>query len=391
MIRPIAHTIKLQMEDTGTRDTGLRIKQNDAGVVLYIYVYYNGELFFDENLAPNVVFRKPNGTAVVGQCTFDSSGYYIYTIVGNELTTPGTVVMDVKFMLEAGRESTHSVTFECVQDTVTENVEISNIRPEDLISYIEKLEKEIVQIREAINDAEKTIDDIDDTMKDENVQAVANAVQLATQSAQTATESATNAESYAQTSEESATSAGTSATNAGTSATNAGTSATRAEEAKTAAEQARDRAETANEDCQRIKASIDGYYVDLTWAEYEALPQSEKMSGKIFNITDRGIVYEDGQIPHTPTKSVHTAIEELNENLTKMEIKTISATFGSDGNSFISTEDIPLDHYPIFAYAIDKGVVGISQSTFGNRWYLNSTAIKSQTVTVSIVVLSKNS
>lgn len=153
------YAIKLDMKSVGAVDTGIRLKQGDAGMIFDFYIYNNGKLWSDENDRPSVVFNKQDKNIVYGYANPNGNAYS-YTILGEELTAAGTVTADVKFTLDNGRESTRTFTFYVEPDTLGASAHESK----SVISPIEKAVKDITetylpQVEKAVSDAEGYAED----------------------------------------------------------------------------------------------------------------------------------------------------------------------------------------------------------------------------------------
>ena len=135
------YVIKVDMVDTGIVESGIRLKQGDCGSVIYLKIYNDGNVYYDAELLPEVYFKRADGSTVLGKAAIGYDDMYAYTIIGNELKIAGTVIMDVKFKLEGGRESSASCSFECVADTIGETIEQSNIYWNDVVKVLSELER----------------------------------------------------------------------------------------------------------------------------------------------------------------------------------------------------------------------------------------------------------
>lgn len=137
-MQQISYTLRLDMKDTGIINTGLRLKQGDSGLKFIIQVFYGGVSAFDSETIPKIVFRRPDGAAVMADMTVDSANEsYTYTLVGNELQFPGKELVDVKFAIgEDGRESTTTCIFDVVADTITPNTHGKGVYDNDLAEII---------------------------------------------------------------------------------------------------------------------------------------------------------------------------------------------------------------------------------------------------------------
>lgn len=134
----IEYNIKLNMKSTGVVASGIQLKQGDSQMELIFSIYNGGELVTDSNI-PQVYFRRPNGTTVFGSTSPSTNNTYIYTVIGNELEIPGTVLCDVKFKAGEGgegRESTCTFSIDVVPDTITANTGGAGIYDNDLAENI---------------------------------------------------------------------------------------------------------------------------------------------------------------------------------------------------------------------------------------------------------------
>ena len=132
----LEYTLKFDMNNTGIINTGLRLKQGDSGMKLVAQVYNGGQDAFDGATTPKIVFRRPDGAAVMADMTV-GDGVYTYEFVGNELQVPGKETMDIKFPYgEDGRESTVTCSFDVVPDTVTPNTHGAGVYDNDLAEII---------------------------------------------------------------------------------------------------------------------------------------------------------------------------------------------------------------------------------------------------------------
>ena len=132
----LTYTFRLDMKDTGIIPTGLRMKQGDSGMKVVVEVFNGGENVFDSETIPKIVFRRPDGAAVMADMTV-GDGVYTYEFVGNELQVPGKETMDIKFTYgDDGRESTVTCSFDVVPDTITPNTHGSGVYDNDLAEII---------------------------------------------------------------------------------------------------------------------------------------------------------------------------------------------------------------------------------------------------------------
>lgn len=206
-MQQLSYTLRLDMRDTGIVNSGLRLKQGDAGMLLKVEVYNNGSSAYDMYATPTIVFRRPDGASVIDTMT-PLNGVYEYVFKGNELQQPGKELVDVKFPLgDTGRESTLSCSFEVVPDTITPNSGGAGIYVNDLKTILETVEADVTEVHNSVAAA----------------QASATS---ASGSAQTATTKAGEAATSATSAAASATSASNSAISASGSASSASSYAT---------------------------------------------------------------------------------------------------------------------------------------------------------------------
>ena len=208
-MQQLSYTLRLDMRDTGIVNSGLRLKQGDAGMLLRVEVYNNGSSAYDMYATPTIVFRRPDGASVIDTMT-PLNGVYEYVFKGNELQQPGKELVDVKFPLgDTGRESTLSCSFEVVPDTITPNSGGAGIYVNDLKTILDTVEADVTLIEGAVDTA----------------QAAASTAETASGEA---TDAATSASGSASSASGSASSASSSAASAASSATSAASSATSA-------------------------------------------------------------------------------------------------------------------------------------------------------------------
>lgn len=205
-MQQLSYTLRLDMRDTGIVNSGLRLKQGDAGMLLRVEVYNNGSSAYDMYATPTIVFRRPDGASVIDTMT-PLNGVYEYVFKGNELQQPGKELVDVKFPLgDTGRESTLSCSFEVVPDTITPNSGGAGIYVNDLKTILDTVEADVTLIEGAVDTA----------------QAAASTAETASGEA---TDAATSASGSASSASGSASSASNSAASAASSATSAASSA----------------------------------------------------------------------------------------------------------------------------------------------------------------------
>ena len=105
------YTVVLDVTDNGCIDTGWRLHQGDYGESqVVVKVVNNGVNMFDENVRPQITFRRSDGISIVGAMFIEDSTYK-YNFYGNELAVPGIVLMDLKFIDSQGRTSTAASRF----------------------------------------------------------------------------------------------------------------------------------------------------------------------------------------------------------------------------------------------------------------------------------------
>ena len=117
----LRYPIKLNMENTGSLLTSIRLKQGDSAIIFVLRIYKNGQNVFSVDDIPSIVFNRPDGSAVIGECSV-AEGQYTYKILGNELQYPGQIRADVKFDIYTETESSTTFLFECVNDTLPHNI-----------------------------------------------------------------------------------------------------------------------------------------------------------------------------------------------------------------------------------------------------------------------------
>lgn len=149
-MKPVIYRIKLDMEDTGAKQTGIKLKQGDSGMSFVFSVFYDGQQYFDAEKIPKAVIQASNGVSYIGECAMDVSGIYVYTFKGTELSCAGKMVMDLKFELDGGRESTYSIIFECVKDTIGKSVETSSMNIDEALKLRDQLAQEIAQAPDVV-------------------------------------------------------------------------------------------------------------------------------------------------------------------------------------------------------------------------------------------------
>lgn len=150
----IVYALKLDMRDTGIVNTSLRLKQGDSGMKIEVNVFNGGTPAFDPLTTPKIVFRRPDGAAIMADMTVGVSSYN-YTLVGNELQVPGKELIDVKFPIDSdGRESTMSCSIDVVPDTITPNTHGSGIYDNDLAQILTEVEADVDAAEDSAEDAE---------------------------------------------------------------------------------------------------------------------------------------------------------------------------------------------------------------------------------------------
>lgn len=202
------YTVTVDIVNTGMIKTQLRLKQGDSGIPLYIKVENNGNPYYDDKVLPQVYFRRPDRTTVFGNVQKGSDNKYLYVFKGSELNSSGTIIADVKFKHENGRESTASFSFECVTDTIGQATEPSNMIWNDIVETIEKAEIMLENSESVIAEMTKQAQD------------AAESADIATRAEETVVKNAASAASAAKTAESAATTAGKASENASKSESN---------------------------------------------------------------------------------------------------------------------------------------------------------------------------
>lgn len=154
------------MIDTGIVNTGIRLKQGDCGSVIYLKIYNNGNTYYDKTYLPDVYFKRPDGSTIIGTASEGYDNMYVYVIVGNELEIAGTVIMDVKFKFENGRESSASASFECVTDTIGKKIGQSGIYWNDVVKTLKELEKVSEEAKKITNGISEILVQIETNIDD---------------------------------------------------------------------------------------------------------------------------------------------------------------------------------------------------------------------------------
>lgn len=143
------YPIKLDMNDTGALKTSIRLKQGDSAITLILRIYKDGVNVFSVDDIPSIVFHRPDGTSVIGEC-LTSEGQYTYQFAGNELQYSGQIRADVKFDLYTVRESTVTFLFECVTDTIPSNVTGAGIYVNSLKDIKDYLDGTVTKIEQEL-------------------------------------------------------------------------------------------------------------------------------------------------------------------------------------------------------------------------------------------------
>lgn len=153
------YRVKLDMEDSGILKTQMRLKQGDSAITLVFKIMKNGVDVFNEADVPVVVFRRPDGTSIVGDASV-AEGQYTYSLEGNELQIAGQMIADVKFNVNSARESTCSFSFECVPDTMSPDTDPAGVFVNSLKDIIDAVQKGVEQVEQAVEifDVQQIID-----------------------------------------------------------------------------------------------------------------------------------------------------------------------------------------------------------------------------------------
>lgn len=153
------YRVKLDMEDSGILKTQMRLKQGDSAITLVFKIMKNGVDVFNEEDVPVVVFRRPDGTSIVGDASV-AEGQYTYSLEGNELQIAGQMIADVKFNVNSARESTCSFSFECVPDTMSPDTDPAGVFVNSLKDIIDAVQKGVEQVEQAVEifDVQQIID-----------------------------------------------------------------------------------------------------------------------------------------------------------------------------------------------------------------------------------------
>lgn len=171
----LRYPIKLNMENTGSLLTSIRLKQGDSAITFVLRIFKNGQNVFSVDDIPSIVFNRPDGSAVIGECSV-AEGQYTYKILGNELQYPGQIRADVKFDIYTETESSTTFLFECVKDTLPQNIHGAGIYVnslKDIKDYLDqtviKLEQELAafdlqQVLDAVNYVQESADEIEGLM-----------------------------------------------------------------------------------------------------------------------------------------------------------------------------------------------------------------------------------
>ena len=306
------YTVKLNMKDTGIISSGIRMKQGDRGMLLLFKIYSGNSEIYNASEIPNVVFRRPDGSSVVGTASANGQQYQ-YKLEGNELEIAGKLICDVKFEMGTMRESTASFSLECVPDTVSNTSQGADIYVNDLAT----LKKDIQKVADGIVDSAKTAqynadlsrsyavgtngevrkDDGQDNAKyykelsESNSNSALRSANLASQKAETASLSESNAGQYAL-------NAASSEANAKASEENAKKSEESARKSSSDAAQSADDAENSAQDASKSAANASTY--EASAKDYaESAAESAGRAEAVANISPAtqekaGIVKPDG-------------------------------------------------------------------------------------------------
>lgn len=326
------YTVKLNMKDTGIINSGIRMKQGDRGMILLFKIYYGNSEIYNAGEIPNVVFRRPDGSSVVGTATANGQQYQ-YKLEGNELEIAGKLICDVKFEMSSMRESTASFSLECVSDTVSNTSQGADIYVNDLAA----LKKDIQKVADGIVDSAKTAQynaDLSRSYKEQSESNSVSALQsanLASQKADAASLSESNAEKYAL-------NASGSEKNAKASEENAKKSEESASKSSSDAAQSADDAENSAQEA--LKSAVNAGTYETSAKNYaESAAESAGRAEAVANISPAtqekaGIVKPDGtSITVDEDGTLHGAdtvqadgqtIEKTDDNVLKVSNKLIN-------------------------------------------------------------------
>lgn len=140
------YTVVLDITDEGCIDTGWRLHQGDYGESqVVVKVVNNGVNMFDENVRPQITFRRSDGISIVGAMFIEDSTYK-YNFYGNELEVPGIVLMDLKFIDSQGRTSTAAARFLVLPNTEGDTQEGSHTYINS--GLVSELREDVEEVRE---------------------------------------------------------------------------------------------------------------------------------------------------------------------------------------------------------------------------------------------------
>lgn len=314
------YTVTIDIINTGTVRTNIRLKQGDYGAPLYIKVENNGNPYYDENIIPEVYFKRPDRTTVFGSALKGNDNKYIYIFKGSELEVAGNVLADVKFKHPNGRESTATFMFECVVDTRSNSLQQSKVIWNDVIDTLDKFEKLVDESEEIVTDvtthakvaesASESAENAADTAEKSAIAAelAASNASISESNAKTAADEAKNSEKItlesANETVQLANSAAASALTASTKASEAEASATMSVEKATEASNYAVEAESyahgstgkrENEDAdnskyyyeqtKKISQGINGI-MPMGTITFEELPTSDIANNAMYNISN---------------------------------------------------------------------------------------------------------
>lgn len=147
------YAVKVNMVDNGLVRTAIRVKQGDSGIVFAFKVYNGEQEYFDANDKPIIVFNRPDGSTVVGECAVNEN-QYTYKVVGNELQYAGLMSADLKFNPDTDIESTATFMFESVKNTYNDNAEGAEV-------YVNSLKEIKAYIADLVAKLEQEMEELD--------------------------------------------------------------------------------------------------------------------------------------------------------------------------------------------------------------------------------------
>lgn len=153
------------MQTTDTVNTNIRLKQGDAGIEFFFKIMLGDNAQWSDSEDVHLVFKRPDGSSVVGKATRVNERYR-YVLKGNELEVPGIVLCDLKFNIWETRESTSTISFECVPDTLTSDSADSSVYVNDIVEIMGEINRASFSIRERYNTIMTVSEDILDRYND---------------------------------------------------------------------------------------------------------------------------------------------------------------------------------------------------------------------------------